>query len=37
MEIEERMPCPACRGLFRPFVDKNLTRDNRSDIMPSNI
>lgn len=39
MEIEERMPCPACRGLFRPYVDinKNLTRDNRFDIMPSNV
>jgi hypothetical protein len=37
MGKEERMPCPACRGLFRPSVDRYLTRDNRSDIMPSNV
>ena len=36
-EIEERMPCPACRGLFRPSVDENLTRDNSFDFMPSNV
>jgi len=35
--IEERMPCPACRGLFRPFVDKNLTREDRSDHMPAGV
>ncbi|HZD36310.1 MAG TPA: hypothetical protein VE130_14000 [Nitrososphaeraceae archaeon] len=36
--LPETMPCPVCRGLFRPGVDEIKTRDSRSDErMPSGV
>jgi len=29
--LPERMPCPVCRGLFRPGINEILTRDKKSD------
>ena len=35
--IQERIPCPVCRGLFRPGVDKNLIRGDESGHMPAGV
>jgi hypothetical protein len=37
MKREDGMYCPACRYLFRPFIDTNLRKPDRSGPMPSNV
>lgn len=34
---EESMYCPACRYPFRPFIDINLKKPDRSGRMPGNV
>ena len=37
MKREDDMYCPACRYSFKPFIDTNLRRPDRSGPMPSNV